>query len=169
MLEVPLCVLASPSELPLRAPPCPPSPPTPAADKLLARKKNRELLETYEEREEAAVSWGTDAAGARAPPGPECCWACLLVQPALRGTCIQRWTTDKRPAGCLQVGYMKMINPGVTVVAGPLTDPQVSRCWAGWRAGTSPALHSAAARKRSTCARGCWGTRRPGPSPLPAL
>lgn len=46
------------------------------ADKLLASKKNRELLETYEEREEAAV------------------------------------------------GYMKMINPGVTVVAGPLTDPQ---------------------------------------------
>ncbi|PRW57160.1 phosphopantetheine adenylyltransferase-like isoform X1 [Chlorella sorokiniana] len=46
------------------------------ADKLLASKKNRELLETYEEREAAAV------------------------------------------------GYMKMINPGATVVAGPLTDPQ---------------------------------------------
>lgn len=31
-------------------------PPPPAADKLLASKKNRELLESYEEREAAAVS-----------------------------------------------------------------------------------------------------------------
>lgn len=51
--------------------------PTPAADALLASKKNRDLLEPYEERLAAAV------------------------------------------------GYMQLLNPGATVTAGPLSDPQV--------------------------------------------
>lgn len=58
-----------------------------AADQLLANKRNRELLEPYEDREEAAC------------------------------------------------GYMRMVNPGATVVAGPLTDPKVrqgSRRSGGW-------------------------------------
>lgn len=55
ILEVPLCPCFT-LRVSARAPLCLPSPPTPAADKLLASKKNRELLETYEEREEAAVS-----------------------------------------------------------------------------------------------------------------
>lgn len=54
-----------------------PLPAAPAADELLASKRNRELLEPYEERLAAAV------------------------------------------------GYMQALNPGATVTAGPLSDPQV--------------------------------------------
>lgn len=95
--------------LPLGSPPrfhCP------AADQLLASKRNKDLLEPYEEREAAAV------------------------------------------------GYMRMINPGATVVAGPLTDPKASggagrRCPArpgGWAAGAANQLPAAL---RLGFSRGC--------------
>lgn len=78
----PFLVARTPTRFRLNNAPRPPPhtpllPPAPAADQLLANKRNRGLLEPYEEREAAAV------------------------------------------------GYMRLINPGAAVVAGPLTDPKV--------------------------------------------
>lgn len=108
-------------------------PPLPAADQLLASKSNRGLLQSYEEREAAAVH------------------------------------------------YMRVVNPGATVVAGPLTDPKVSCVGAatglqvrGCRA-CCPADHACAAhslfgtkplRRPHTRCRHCshWGLRAAGAS-----
>lgn len=53
----------------------------------------------------------------------------------------------------LQVGYMRMINPNATVVAGPLTDPQVScnKQPGVWRGG------ACLGRGKGAVAAGCLG------------
>lgn len=167
-----------------------------AADKLLASKKNRDLLESYEEREAAAVRRGGAAmcwlsrVSLRALHG-QCAGPCVPRRPsaklvALRhgraagGLCglhhaaayltCKCWIRERTRASeqgilgahrlqlavttrLLQVGYMRMINPNATVVAGPLTDPQVScnKQPGVWRGG------ACLGRGKGAVAAGCLG------------